>query len=74
MNKQIKSLRDEAVKSAQNKKATYAQQEAFRSYQKMADYLDKNFPPVEAKPQTAASPILENGAVWGACLDEKFIS
>ena len=57
------TLWDDAVENA-SKNAPPSQREAFEAYEAMAKYLDDNFPPVKAEPQTAPLPVMQPTIHW----------
>lgn len=56
----IISKLDETLKAAEASEKSTFEQEAFFSYKEMADYLDQNFSPVDASPQTSSVPMPGN--------------
>lgn len=65
--RKMKNLRDSAIQDAASMPKDVDEKMAFCEFAKMAKFLDDNFSPVEAVPQTAPMPISTDRYVWHAC-------
>lgn len=63
-------LKERALQKAEETPKDASSKDAFGEYAKMAKYLDDNFAPVEAVPQTAPMPVVTDQYVWHACSAE----